>query len=45
VIIMALIVVGVATGYGLNDRGVGVRVPLGAKIFTSPYRPDMVVVP
>jgi hypothetical protein len=25
--------VSIATGYGLNDRGVGVRVPLGARIF------------
>jgi hypothetical protein len=32
--------VGVATGYGLDDRGVGVRVPVGARIFTSPCRPD-----
>jgi hypothetical protein len=32
--------VGIATGYGLDDRGVGVRVPVGSKIFTSPYRPD-----
>jgi hypothetical protein len=24
---------GIATGYGLDDRGVGVRVPLGWKIF------------
>jgi hypothetical protein len=33
-------VVGVATGYGLDDRGVGIRVPVGSSIFTSPYRPD-----
>jgi hypothetical protein len=32
--------VGIATGYGLDDRGVGVRVPVGARIFTSPCRPD-----
>jgi hypothetical protein len=32
--------VGVATGYGLDDRGVGVRVPVGERIFTSPRRPD-----
>jgi hypothetical protein len=31
--------VGIATGYGLDDRGVGVRVPIGSSIFTSPYRP------
>jgi hypothetical protein len=32
--------VGIATGYGLDDRGVGVRVPVGSGIFISPYRPD-----
>jgi hypothetical protein len=32
--------VGVATGYGLDDRGVGVRVPVGSRIFTFPCRPD-----
>jgi hypothetical protein len=32
--------VGIVTGYGLDDRGVGVRVPVGARIFTSPYCPD-----
>jgi hypothetical protein len=32
--------VGIATGYRLGDRGVGVRVPVGSKIFSSPYRPD-----
>jgi hypothetical protein len=26
--------VGLATGYGLDDRGVGVRVPIGSRIFT-----------
>jgi hypothetical protein len=31
---------GIATGYGLDDRGVGVRVPVGSRIFTSPRRPD-----
>jgi hypothetical protein len=30
----------IATGYGLNDRGVGVRVPEGSRIFSSPSRPD-----
>jgi hypothetical protein len=29
-------VVDIATGYGLDGRGVGVRVPAGARIFTSP---------
>jgi hypothetical protein len=33
-------VVGIATGYGLDDRGVGVRVPLGSRIFSSPRPPD-----
>jgi hypothetical protein len=32
--------VGIATGYGLGDRGVGVRVPGGSRIFSSPRRPD-----
>jgi hypothetical protein len=32
--------VGIATGYGLDDQGVGIRVPVGSKIFTSPYRTD-----
>jgi hypothetical protein len=33
-------VVGIATGYGLDDRAVGVRVPIGSRIFSSPNRPD-----
>jgi hypothetical protein len=33
-------VVGIATGYGLEDTGVGVRVPVASRIFTSPCRPD-----
>jgi hypothetical protein len=33
-------VVGIATGYGLDDRGVGVRVPVGSRIFTSLRLPD-----
>jgi hypothetical protein len=33
-------VVGIATGYGLDDRGVEVRVPVGSRIFSSPRRPD-----
>jgi hypothetical protein len=32
--------VGIATNYGLDDRGVGVRVPVGSSIFSSPDRPD-----
>jgi hypothetical protein len=31
--------IGMATGYGLAGQGVGVRVPIGSKIFTSPRRP------
>jgi hypothetical protein len=33
--------VGIASAYGLADRGVGVRVPVGSRIFTSPYRPEV----
>jgi hypothetical protein len=33
-------VVGIATGYRLDDREVGVRVPVGSKIFSSPRRPE-----
>jgi hypothetical protein len=32
-------VVGIATGYGLNDRGVGVRVAVGSRIFSASSRP------
>jgi hypothetical protein len=32
--------VGIATGYVLDDRGVGVRVPVGSRIFSSPRHPD-----
>jgi hypothetical protein len=28
------------TGYGLDDGAVGVRVPVGSRIFSSPRRPD-----
>jgi hypothetical protein len=28
------------TGYGLDDRGVGVRVPVWSRILSSPRRPD-----
>jgi hypothetical protein len=31
---------GIATGYGLDDRGVGVGVLVSPRIFTSSYRPD-----
>jgi hypothetical protein len=33
-------VVGIATGYGLDFRGLGDRVPVGSRIFSSPRRPD-----
>jgi hypothetical protein len=33
-------VVGITTGYGLDDRRVGVRVPVGSRIFSSPRLPD-----
>jgi hypothetical protein len=32
--------VGIVTGYGLDDRGIGVRVPVGSRIFSTPRRPD-----
>jgi hypothetical protein len=40
-----LSVVGIATGYGLDDLGIGVRVPGGSRIFSSPNRPDRLWVP
>jgi hypothetical protein len=33
-------VVGIAISYGLDDREVGVRVPVELRIFSSPDRPD-----
>jgi hypothetical protein len=33
-------VVGIETSYRLDIRGVGVRVPVGSRIFSSPCRPD-----
>jgi hypothetical protein len=33
-------VVGIATGYEMKDRGVGVRILVGSRIFSSPRRPD-----
>jgi hypothetical protein len=33
--------VGIVTGYGLDDQGVGVQVPVGARIFYSPRRSDL----
>jgi hypothetical protein len=32
--------IGIADGYGLDDRGVGVRVPVTSKLFSSPRPPD-----
>jgi hypothetical protein len=32
--------VGIETGYGLDDRGVEVRNPVGSRIFSYPHRPD-----
>jgi hypothetical protein len=32
--------VGIATSYGLEGRGVGVRVPVWSRIFSSPHRPN-----
>jgi hypothetical protein len=34
-------VVGIAIGYGLDDREVGVRVLVGPRIFSFPRRPDL----
>jgi hypothetical protein len=30
----------IATGFGLDDRGFGVRVPVGSRILSCPRRPD-----
>jgi hypothetical protein len=35
-------VIAIATGYGMDDQGVGVRVPVGSRIFSSPRRPDRI---
>jgi hypothetical protein len=37
--------VGIVTGYGLDDQGVGVRVPVESSIFCSPRRPEPVLGP
>jgi hypothetical protein len=31
--------VGIATGYGLDGRGIGVRVPIKERLFSHPRRP------
>jgi hypothetical protein len=33
-------VLSIVTGYGLDDRGVGVRFPVGSRIFSSQRRPN-----
>jgi hypothetical protein len=33
-------IVGIATGQGLDDREIGVRVPVGSRIFSSHHLPD-----
>jgi hypothetical protein len=33
-------VVGIASGYGLDEWGIGIRVPVRSRIFSSPCRPD-----
>jgi hypothetical protein len=33
-------VVGIVTGYGLDDQGVEVQVPVGSRIFSSPCYPN-----
>jgi hypothetical protein len=34
-------VVGIATGYRLDDRGVGVRIPVGLRIFFKSFKPTL----
>jgi hypothetical protein len=38
---LCLTTVGIATGYGLDDRGVGVRVPVGSRFFSTSSRPAL----
>jgi hypothetical protein len=38
-------VVSIATGYGLEDRGVGVRVQVQSRIFSSQRHPDRLLGP
>jgi hypothetical protein len=37
--------VGIATGYGLHDQGVWVRVRVGSRIFIPPHRPNWPIQP
>jgi hypothetical protein len=37
--------IGIATGRGLEHREVGVRVPVGSRIFSSPRHPDRLLGP
>jgi hypothetical protein len=37
--------VGVANGYGLDERGVGVQLSVESRIFISPYSPDRLLSP
>jgi hypothetical protein len=34
-------VVGIATGYGLDDRGIGVRVPVGSRLALGSTQPPI----
>jgi hypothetical protein len=38
-------IVSITTGYGLDDRGAGVRVPVGSRISTTLYRSDRILGP
>jgi hypothetical protein len=38
--IFPLVTYSIATAYGLDDRGVGVQVPVGSRMFSSQLRPD-----
>jgi hypothetical protein len=33
-------IVGIATGYGLDEQGVAVQAPVGSRIFSTPRCPD-----
>jgi hypothetical protein len=37
--------VGIVTDYGLDNQGIGVQVPVGARIFTSPCHPNQLFGP